>query len=269
MTAKFLLNSGRVSSQSIHQAIKLSEFSGVVEHEPIRAQYRPRMVLRNPDTPGQILQQDRKVRDKIHQIDSLIEQGVPYVSVGWTCFSWADFFLDRWGDDAAFTALVRNPYSVAASLLTHNFFVGRDDSYMDWAIIQNDAHVHYKALSATHADFSPFEKCVFHWMELYRYILEFRARKDFHIWKFEDLYGDKQAWRGFFKDLSGVELREPPGHVDKYRGRIKSDVSFDLREQIAAPCRELCLELGYEPQFVDGLDALRDTLHRKYVERNE
>lgn len=138
MSVRILLNSGRVSSQSIYHAINDSAYPGLVEHEPIKARFRPRTVLRNPAAAERIMRNDTAVARKIAQIDAIVAEGGSYLSVGWTNFSWADVFLDRWGEAVAFSALVRCPYTFAASLLTHGFFLGRDDMYQRKAIIQND-----------------------------------------------------------------------------------------------------------------------------------
>ena len=84
MSATVLLNSGRVSTQSIANSIQNSRFLGLVDHEPIGAHYKPSVTLRNMQAARRIAHKWKPVTDKIAEIDKIIANNENYISIGWT-----------------------------------------------------------------------------------------------------------------------------------------------------------------------------------------
>lgn len=266
MTATILLSSGRVSTQSIYNAISNSEFSGVIEHEPIKAQYRPNVVLRNPRRANRLAKINIHVSNKLAEIDDLIARDQKYVSVGWTNYSWADHFLNRWGDKVTFAALVRCPYETSASLLTHKFFLGRTDLFARRAIINDSCNVFYKDLIEIYGTFTPLEKLLFHWVELYRYVIDFCNENDVKIWRFEDIRSNDEEWGKFIYALCGSKVdANSKDRTDRFKRKISVDVDFSVREELSLLCKDICTELGYSPDFVSGLDDKAEKLRAKYI----
>ncbi|MBF9043984.1 hypothetical protein HKCCE4037_11640 [Rhodobacterales bacterium HKCCE4037] len=263
--ATFLLNSGRVSSQQIYFTTQESGFGGVIEHEPMGAKPRPRFNMRNEEATDRMIASYKRVTPVIHRIDDCIATGTPYVNVGWTSFAMAPAFERRWGDNARFLALMRNPYSFSASLLTHRYFLDRNDLYQRAAIIHPDANIHYTALAARHDEFNPFEKCVFHWLELNRFILDFCKPRRIRIWKFEDLYGPGGTWKSFYKALSGITVKALSARRDDHQRALTDYEAFNVRPALAEPCMELCEEAGYSKACLDGFEATLHDLREKYA----
>ncbi|QFS82398.1 hypothetical protein FIU97_06220 [Roseivivax sp. THAF40] len=270
--ATYLLSTGRVSTQNIYNTIRKSNFRGLVEHEPLRVHFNPRQTFRKPKMCAEIKRRDPLIDAKLNEIESVLARGERYVSAGWTTFTWATFLKWRFGGAVSFVGLVRNPYKVAASFLTHDLFTGaRQDTMQRCGFIRGgDPRVYHGALGADWADFSPFEKLLFHWLEANTLILESCRAYDAPLYRFEELYGTKTtAMPMFYFDLAGIHIPKPDDERDAYNFALKGDYDFTVRPALRDACAALCMELGYSRDFVagaeNGLERLPDTYSKARV----
>ncbi|SIS99799.1 hypothetical protein SAMN05421759_10951 [Roseivivax lentus] len=265
--ATFLLSTGRVSTQNIYNTILKSGFKGLVEHEPLRARYNPRQTFRKPKMCAEIRQRDPAIAAKLDEIEALLDSGGRYCSIGWTTFTWATFLKWRFGDRVSFVGLVRNPYKVAASFLTHDLFTGaRQDAMQRCGFIRgSDPRVIHRDLGQDWTDFSPFEKLLFHWLEANTLIHESCQAHDAPLYRFEDLYGEKStALPMMYHDLAGIHIPEPDEERDAYNFALDGDYDFTVRPELRAACAALCLKLGYSKAFVKSAEAGLERLPEAY-----
>ena len=116
------LSPGRCGTQFF--ATYLRDAAGdraVVRHEPLRAQYAPKLTLRAPDL-DRLLPSYPPVQRHFEMITRIIEAGRVYVETGWPGSS-PGFrgFWERFGDQALAVHLTRNPIRFAFSLASHGF----------------------------------------------------------------------------------------------------------------------------------------------------
>ena len=268
-SSSFLLSTGRCSTQSITTQLQKEDLGLIVEHEPIKWKYRPRDVFRNIDECDRVISEVPEVRQQIELIDHVIERGDRYVSTGWPAFAWAEYFEDRWKEKASFVALTRNPLDFMASMLTHGFFTDRDDGFQSHAIIHaTDKHAYYKKFKDSYKYFTPAEKCLIHWMEVNKYIVDFCQKREAQIFRYEEIYGGQQGRLSkFYSALAGKRVTVPHSkYVDNYHRVLEAGISLNDRD-LLRECSKLATRLGYDP--VALLERARDPsrLRKRYSSR--
>ena len=202
--AIFVMSSGRCATQYLAHVMQGLRDDVVVEHEPIGPNYVPRQVFRSTDF-DRVVDLHPEVAQKFSEIEEHLASGRRYIDTGWPTFAWLPYLSRRFDGRFEFTHLVRNPLETAASLLTHNFFLGRDDPYARQAIIVGGPHTGYPQLADEWEGFSPLEKCLFHWLEVNTFLLEGHHLRGFRgMVRFEDLFSeDASLLNELVSDLMG------------------------------------------------------------------
>lgn len=192
---RLILSTGRTSTQSLFVTLREALPNAVVQHEGLGSGYFSRRAFRNPAEQKILLKEKPRIAQKIDEIESVLSAGQDYIDVGWPNYAWFDYFSDRFGDDFVFAQLVRNPFRTAASLMTHGFFrhpEQRGNAFEQHALVHtSDPRVYYKQFRDIGADFSSFEKNLYHWLELNRLGRDLIHLSGFvGCFRFEDLHSD-------------------------------------------------------------------------------
>lgn len=204
------MSTGRCSTQFLAQVLAETAPDCVIEHEPIRYEYMPRKVFRQPREFKRALGANVIPQRKLIQIDDILAAENRYVDVGWPTFAWLPYLSGRFGEKLEFGHLVRNPFYCATSMVTQGFFTGGSANYVRTAIIHaTDPKVAFPRFAAAFDSYTPFEKCLYHWLELNRFVLDFHRHRSFRgLFKFEDLYcGDGSTLDAFASAVLGKEIR--------------------------------------------------------------
>lgn len=271
-TVGLMLSTGRTSTQTIAKIAARACPEAIVEHEGLGPDYFSRTLFRRPERFIPFLGGNVALQRKFISIEDAVAGGTSYLEVGWPAYAWLPYFADRFGRAFRFAHLVRNPFEVAASLTTHGLFsetARRPPRHQRKAMIHvSDRNVHYADIAAGGSGFGPFERNLFHWLELNRFFVEQHDRAGFlGVFRFEDLYRrDDPAIRRLLEGFLGVadlDLDLPP--VDGYQKPLGVEITEPDAALVGAAI-ELGLELGYRKE--DLLGAL-DTnwLNERYSRR--
>lgn len=249
----------------------------VVRHEPLRAQYAPKLTLRAPDL-DRLLPSYPPVQRHFEKITRIIEAGRVYVETGWPVFSWIPWFLERFGDQALAVHLTRNPMRFAFSLASHGFFSPElrlarasangapvlPDLYPQLAELHpNDPGVKHHDYAEQWDSLNPVEKSLFQWLEVNTWAEELKAAHPdrFVTFRAEDALAQPEilsdgiiARRPRLADVFR-DRPAPPGVVDKYRmtgltleaGRVNErTLGFDVDSLRYSPAvAQLATQYGY------------------------
>ena len=250
-TVRFLLSTGRTSTQNLASILADSLPQVTVEHEGIGPDYHSRRVFRRPRNYFGVLGKHVQIQRKLIEIEDLLAEDKSYIDVGWTSYAWLPYFAARFGESLRFAHLVRNPFSVAASHATHGIFVpnvsrGRRTERIA-AIHPNDPTVYHKNVAENAETFSPFEKNLFNWLEINQFALEQHDVPGFSgIYKFEDLYAaNDPKLKLFLNRFAGpaqYNVSSPP--VDKVQRILRTDIG-EIQEPLLNAVLNLAIKLGY------------------------
>ncbi len=269
---RFLLSTGRTSTQNIASILQASLPETVVEHEPLGPDYFSRHVYRRPKSFFGALGKHVPIQRKLIEIEDMLASGTSYIDVGWTCYAWLPYFAMRFKNELGFAHLLRNPFETATSHATHGIFVpgvprGRRTEKI--AVIHpDDPTVHFKKVAQNAAKFSPFEKNLFNWLEVNQFALEQHERDGFiGLYRFEDLYNpDDPKLSAFLTDFAGMadyDVKSTP--VDKVQKILPTTID-SVDQQLLDAVFDLAIRLGYSEEELERYwDA--GALQEKYSAR--
>jgi hypothetical protein len=247
--AMFVMSTGRCATQFLAHALEDRAGDVVVEHEPIGARYRPRLGYRKPNKLYETLGRNLHIQRKFFEVEEHLSAGRRYVDVGWPTFAWLDYLESRFGDRFEFIHLVRNPFHVAASTLTHGAFAGREDMRTRTCFIRGtDRKVIHGEFAETYDDFTPFEKALYSWLEINAHVQGAHDKPGFRgLFRFEELFsGDKGALDGIAATIMGrpvTGLTSEP--YDKYSRRLKAGIEL-RNEALHRTVVDRAVSLGYD-----------------------
>lgn len=185
------LSTGRCGTQFITEL--LSRAAGdraQVVHEPLRAQYRPRLYLRAKNL-ADALEAEPVIREHFRSWDILLHSGKPVVETGWPIYAWLPYLADRYRGKIDIVHVVRNPIRFAFSMASHNFYTTkRNDLFTNYAALDPHdpgvKHQEYKTLWPT---LNRVERCLFQWLEINEYAEELAERGMVALrWRSEDIF---------------------------------------------------------------------------------
>ena len=272
--AMFVMSTGRCSTQFLAHTLESLGTDVVVEHEPIGPQYRPRLAYRKPgklfDTLGRFV----PIQRKLIEIEDHVAAGRRYVDAGWPTFAWLDYLAGRFGEAFEFVHLVRNPFPTAASILTHGFFSDRKGLRAKTGLIfATDRNVLYPQFAESYDGFTPYEKSLYHWLEVNAYILTAHDKPGFRgLFRFEDLFSgdaaelERLAGTLLGQDVTGLAT-EP---YDQHSGKLKTEIALG-HEGLIDEVTALSLRLGYseaELQAAMDTEKLVETYSKKRVAKS-
>lgn len=267
-TLNFFLSPGRTGTQWIGDRLA-RHYSDIatVEHEPIHADYAPRKALRNPNL-GALANQLPTVKQQLEHIETLVGKGKHYIDAGWCVFPWIPWFITQFPGRVRLVHFTRHPVHFAYSTESHAFYQPelRDDGYTRNAqLTPTDPGVLHGDYADRWGAMSPFEKCLYQWLEVNAYILEEANRHPevpyLHM-RMEDLTADKpDSWQTLlnFLQLPADRLPSDPERterVDQYRFLIDriADPKLVTRHPKVV---EMATTLGYDALAVDRKAAAR------------
>lgn len=247
--AVFVLSTGRCSTQFLAKVLTDALPDALVEHEPIGAAYLPRKIFRRPAQVLRVLGGSVPLQRKLIQIEDLLAEGRTYIDTGWPTYAWVPYLETRFGDRLKFLHIVRNPFATAASLLTHGLFAGAGKGLARNALIYGtDPGVLHSEFRADYADFSPFEKCLLHWIEVNAFLHEQQGRAgSLGVVRFEEIYGgDPARVQDVAERLAGQGLPPIPAQpFDRFQKKLDGDLTL-THPALAEAAITLGVALGYD-----------------------
>jgi hypothetical protein len=253
MRATFVLSTGRCGTQSLTKAISQSlNGRAVITHEPIRAQYKPRLTLQpfNPARKSSLSEANTHFR----QVVATVTNGTEYVETGWPAFTWFENFRKELGERWRYVHLVRNPVHVAASFVTHGYYQkGRTDDFPDLAILQpTDAGVKYPEIASEWRKLSVFDKCLYQWLEINAWggVLAARNITPAAVVRFEDLFSAQSVRDSLFDVLDWPRPSAPMAHFDAFHFETALPLK-PTSSVLWAKVKDLAATLGYEAALLD------------------
>lgn len=171
------LSTGRCGTQSLTQM--LADCAGErarVQHEPLRAEYRPRACLRMA-APAEVLPTLPLVERHFLDWDEHLAQGRAIVETGWPIFPWLPYLAERYRGRLDVIHLIRDPVRTAFSMASHHFYSPRRaDDYARWgALLPTDPGVRLVEYIPPWPQLNRVERCLFHWAEVHGYAEELTA----------------------------------------------------------------------------------------------
>lgn len=259
----FFLSTGRCGTQKLADYLAVHvPLSTVVEHEPLKFNYKPAQAL-TPAARAQLLAETPAIREHFTRLDRLLADGRDYIETGWPCFAWAPYLAEHYEGHVRFIHLVRHPVYFACSMATHSYYRPdrRNDGFIRYAQLNPAVEaVNYPEISLIWNNLSVFEKCLYQWLELNKFILDFTQKTAAPTLtvRFEDLIqGNAFTYVADFLGLgeSGTEQEFAAEHVD--RGRARTDLPPDPSLVLRHPqVMKLASQLGYDASEFN-LEAIR------------
>ena len=263
--AVFFITTARSATQWIASALG-EAYADLLDaaHEPMGYRYAPCRTLRDPAALAD-LGRDPEIRAHFDRIRHTLARGRSYVEVGFPAFALAPLLREAFGADLRLVHLTRHPVRVAASLVTHRWYVGpgREDVRGTVALTPFDPGASLTSYADRWLAMSPFEKGLYYWAEVHAWGLEVEAGSPagaFARFRAEDLAAeDSAARRAFCAFLDLPERRSwldaPQRRVDRFRAMTRE--TLDLRQTAWHPeIVALAERLGYDPIAIES-DALR------------
>ncbi|MEO0999081.1 MAG: hypothetical protein AAFW69_00515 [Pseudomonadota bacterium] len=265
--AVFVLSTGRCGTQSLAAELRALAPEAVIEREALGPHYLSRRVFRHPD-PAAFLARAPEVAAKFDEIERVLDSGARYIEGGWPVYGWLPFLLERFAGRVRFVHMVRSPYDFAASCLTHRYFSTRADAYAAEAVLTGAPRVGDLALAGRARGFTPFERALFHWLELNAMVAEHHGKACFAgLFRFEEINAPDDAARQALLSaiLDRPVMPGPRARRDAFQGRLR--VPLTLRDDALQDAVEaLARRLGYGEAALAPADDL-GTLARRYRRR--
>jgi len=270
MAAFFIYSTGRCATQALARyfAANLGD-RAVVEHEPLRARWTPRIALRHPDLPS-LRRKLPEVDRHLDRIARTLADGRDYVETGWPAFAWFPYLKSFLGEDFRWAHLVRNPFYVAGSMATHDYYnVNRvDPEFAGLAhLVPTDHGVSCNDLALEWHRLSQFEKCLYLWLEINRFARELSQSASLApilVARYEDLFGPPpEPLRDFCQAAGlGTPRIDRPERVDRFqRGAVERPTLSCAR--VRHDVEVLARELRYDGQELN-VEVMMKAVRRRY-----
>lgn len=257
--ATFVLSTGRCGTQWLAEAFGQTFGERVrVEHEPLHLGYRPRERLAGATPPDAVLRHLDAVEAEL--------QHRPYLECGHPCWSALPWIAQRLRGRVRVIHLVRHPLPTALSWLTHQAYQPPLLPHLQEKVLLSpfDEGVRFPAYRGCWPGLTPFEKCLYYWLEVNALALALQGESGLP-WlrlRFEDLFAAEGLERllDFLGLPSDARLEALRGQrIDRYHGMLAAS------EPLAALAQHpevigLAHALGYA---ADAIDA--DALLRRYL----
>jgi len=270
MVAFFVYSTGRCATQALARyfAANLGD-RAVVEHEPLRARWAPRIALRHPDLAS-LRRKLPEVDRHLDRIARTLAQGLDYVETGWPAFAWFPYLKIFLGENFRWVHLVRNPLYVAASMATHDYYDPKR-AHPEFAalahLVPTDHGVSGHDLALEWRRLSQFEKCLYQWLEINRYALELSRSSKVRpvvVARYEDLFGlSAEPLRHFYLAAGvGAPRIDRPERFDRYQRAtvVRQNLNCALlRQDVEA----LAHDLRYDDREV-SFEIMIKAVHWRY-----
>jgi len=247
------MSTGRCSTQFLARLLAKGDPNTMVVHEGAGPNFKPALAFRQKNF-DEIIANTHQLQNQFSRIDKQLTTGGSFIDTGWPAYSWGPYFQERYGDKFQFAHLVRNPYSVAASMSTHSLLEYGDGSLSKFGIIRPDnPRAYFPEFAGAYPDFSMFERGLYHWLEVNTF-LKSQADTVGYLGKylFEDMYfpdnnGAIDLWEKCGFDPGAFQ--EMPAY-DKYNCRNRGEITVGNRG-LGQAVFQLALALGYEQEYLE------------------
>lgn len=259
--ATFIFSTGRCSTQYLTNLIAENTTNTVVEHEPLGGGYMSRHVFYSPNRFEEISKKHSDISSKFDEIQRLLKRGISYVSTGWPVYAWLPYLASRFGENFKFIIIVREPFDFAASMLSHKFFRGLRSDHQNHSVIHGHGNrVLFSELAKEWYSFTPYEKCLFHWLEVNTFLYKHTHTKGYGgLFKFEDLYSAQghvlTLLRDHFNVMPGSRATKP---LDRFNRPCFGEISANNGSLLTSVV-ELSNLLGYNLSAQNISENLRQT----------
>ena len=174
-----------------------------------------------------------EIAGHLARIQAIVDSGRSYVEVGFPTFGITPALRRMFGDRLHLVQMTRDPVRVAASLVTHRWYIdgARDDVHGMVALTPSDAGVMMKSYAARWPTMTAFEKGLFLWAEIHAYGLEVEAetpRERFARFRAEDLLAPPSSRRR--KLAAFLDLPERAKSTDGRKAKEYDDGRIDEGE---------------------------------------
>ncbi len=268
----FILSTGRCSTQFLARLLTKGDANTLVVHEGAGPNFKPAQVFRNTNFE-KVLAETHQLQDLFGQIDTQLASGGRFIETGWPAYGWGPYLQKRYGDEFGFVHLLRNPFATAASMTTHALLGDGDDTLSKHGIIRPHIKgVLYPGFQSDYAEFSYFERGLYHWLEVHSFLLDQSHGSSFlGLFRFEDLYkADSAAIRdlwakcGFDPD----KFQELPAY-DQFNARARRGYAMKNKKLLTLVW-DLAQRLGYSDDLLQrwsDVDFLSDYFNKIRVPR--
>ncbi len=260
------MSTGRTSTQYLHKLLSSGTPKAIVVHEGVGAFYKPARVFRNKRFQ-RVIQNTPKLANHFDEISQYLEDNNTFIDTGWPSFSWIPYLKERYQEAFRFAHLVRNPFSVAASLSTHGIFEQGGGMFRKHGIIRPDLpNVKYPQFKEEFEEFLPFEKGLYHWLEVNRYLQEHHSTGGFvGLFRFEDLYGENTNYLMSLWSACGFDLNsfQKMPAFDRYQRTAATELTSS-NQNLLDEVSKLSVELGYDEKFLEKCSN-RKKLQSRYA----
>ena len=247
-----IMSTGRCGTQFLAKLLAQGDDNTLVVHEGAGPNYRPATVFRGGDY-DKVISETHQLRDEFTRIDQQLAAGQRFIDTGWLTYAWGPYFENRYGADFQFIHLLRNPFATAASMSTHGLLGdGEDRLNVDCIIRPFQPNVAFPEFQADYAEFSYFERGLYHWLEVHSFLKTQHISAAFQgLFRFEELFsndnkGVQKLWKtcGFAPD----KFKNIPAY-DKYNVRARRQVSL-TNEKLLEKVWALALGFGYDEELL-------------------
>lgn len=273
--AVFFITTARSATQWLTASLNEAYSDLVVAtHEPVGYAYAPCRTLRNPDAL-EAMAADPAVRAHLDGVHAILAAGRSYIEVGFPAFALAPLLRREFGDRLRLVQLTRDPVRVAASLVTHHWYVAdaRRDVQGTVALTPFDPGVSMQDYAGRWEAMTAFEKGLFYWAEVHAYGEEVAAEAGpdrFARFRAEDLLVADPAERRRLTTFLGLPeraawLAAPAQVVDQHRHTTSKPINPHTLSWHPG-IMKLAQRLGYAVDTVDA-SAVAERYRRPPAQR--
>lgn len=166
--AIFILSTGRCGTQWI--ATQIAKAYGdvyTVEHEPLHSSYHSRKMIGGNSLDVLTPEEAQPIREHLARIEKCLERS-NYLECGHPCWGALPFLAAHLKGAMRVIHLTRHPLPTALSWLTHGAFQKPILPHLKEKVLLTpfDEGVAYPEYRATWNTLTPFEKCLYYWLEV-------------------------------------------------------------------------------------------------------
>ncbi len=249
----YFMSTGRCGTQFLARMLGKADQNTMVVHEGAGPNYKSATVFQSAEFES-VISQTHQIRQQFEIIDQQLAAGGSYIDTGWPAYAWGPYFEKRFGAAFQFIHLLRNPFATAASMTTHALLGDGDDSLSNGGIIRpHQPNVSFPEFQTDYADFSYFERGLYHWLEVHSFLKNQHASPAFlGVFRFETLFDNGQRglqslWQKCGFDLAGFLETEP---YDNFNVRARRGFATG-NKTLLARVWALALALGYDQDLLE------------------
>lgn len=260
--AYFFLSTGRCGTQWMTDYLSKSLIGKArVWHEPLQSEYNSRHNI----TTTSIDNLPLEVQSHLENIDKMLAYS-SYFECGHPSWGCIPALINHFGKSIKIIQIVRHPIPTAMSWLTHSAYVPPLLPHLKEKVLiaPDDSGVNYPHIKDQWANMSPFDKCIYYWMEINTFGKVWQASQNVP-WltiKFEEMFSQDglQELHDFIElEHNSMNPEFFNKSVDQFKYITNEEVNFDA-VQHNSNLKALCDHYGY-----NITDIQLDELQQRYT----